>query len=183
MKNNVTRRRFLGKISVAATGMAMFSATALHAIGGSETTFEGYRSNAPEKTDLRDLLSTERSVKVHGKLYHRETGRPLSNHLIEVWHLSPDSKAYKHRAQFRTEDDGTYNFITDFPGQEKGKLARIYFRVSSEADSYNTSLILANEQAFIQSDHWERNQSLGSKLFPKRTEKLSLSKIQFNISI
>ena len=170
-------------MSIAAAGMAMFSSSALNALGTEESAFPGYKPNAPEGNDLRTPLSTTRTVRVHGKLFNRDTMVPLANQPIEVWHLSPGGKNYDHRGTFFTDADGSYTFLTDMPDKLAGKMPRINFRVSSNNDSYLTSLIIGTEQAFILSDHWERNRSLGSKLQPKRKEELGQTSIQFNISI
>ena len=183
MKKSVSRRRFLGNLSIAAAGMAMFSSSALNSNKNEAALFQGYIPNAPEGADLRSFMSTARAVQVKGRLFDRASGRPLANQCIEIWHLSPDGKNYRHRGRFHTSDNGSYSFLTDLPGKEEGKMPRINFKINSDTDSYLTSLILGSNQAFIMDDHWERNQSLGNDVFPQRTEELSKSIIQFNISI
>ena len=108
---------------------------------------------------------------------------PLKNATVEVWHLSPNSSKYRHRAKLKTDDEGNYQFITDFPNKEKGKSARIYFKVSSSENISFTELALTEQGAHITSDHWEKNRNLGEKLFPQKETFLGETTIHFNFSV
>ena len=82
---------------------------------------------------------------------------PLPNTLLEVWHLSPNSTKFKHKAQLKTNENGEYQFITDFPNKEVGKMPRIYFKISTNNDSYFTEVSITDFGAYVSDIHWTRN--------------------------
>jgi hypothetical protein len=86
-------------------------------------------------------------------------------------------------AKLKTNSDGEYRFITDFPNNETGKAARIYFKISNNEKSYFTEVYLNQFGAYISGEHWKQNNQLGKKLFPKKETFLNHSTITFNLSI
>lgn len=71
---------------------------------------------------------------VAGKLFDASGTMPLADCSLEVWHLSPNSTKYNHRAKLRTNEAGEYSFITDRPNREKGRDYKIYFKLSQGED-------------------------------------------------
>ncbi len=184
MKNSISRRWFLENMTMAATGIALVSSISLaNAFNEEEHVFEGYNPYVDSKTDLRSPLNFSRPIVIKGTLYSHNGTIPVSGATFEVWHLSPRSKKYRHRGKFKTDASGNYQFITDFPNREKGKMSRIFFKVSSDNKSCFTELLISNSGAFITGKHWEHHKQLGTKLFPKKKNLLSHSQITFNISI
>jgi len=180
MKNLPSRRSFLQKTVMATTGVALLSSkTVINALTKDDSPFSGYNPYAEEKTDLRTSSLFGKHLFVNGKIYDKSGKSTLSNVSIEVWHLSPDSKQYKHKAKLKTNNLGEYEFITDFPNKEFGKMSRIYFKVSNDFTSYFTELLVDDFGVHITGKHWEENQRLGDNLFPLKDN----SVITFNISI
>jgi len=180
--NYASRRVFLGKTAAVIAGTAFFSShISLGNILNDPAPFDGYNPFAEEKNDLRTGLFNTNSIKVTGKVYTRDGLQTIPNAKIEVWHLSPNSNKYRHRAKLKTNSAGEYNFITDFPNKEKGD-AKIYFKVSNNDTSYFTELFLNDYGAFITGKHWEENNQLRDKLFPKKDSFLGQSTCSFNIS-
>ncbi len=184
MKKTTSRRTFLGNSLMATAGLAyLSSATSLKAFSGDDSPFKGYNPFADAKTDLREYPFGEH-LEVFGKIYDASGEKPLPNAKVEVWHLSPNSEKFRHRAKLTTNENGEYHFVTDKPNRELGKHYKVFFRVSQDGETYFTELSFNNTQAFISSKHWEKNNQLGEdRLFPTKTSFLNHSKIQFNIAI
>jgi protocatechuate 3,4-dioxygenase beta subunit len=163
------------------TGIAFLSSNVVNAFTD-ESPFHGYNPYSEEKTDLRTTVFGKH-LSVKGVIYDELGINSLPNAKIEVWHLSPHSNKYRHRGTFKTDSFGNYEFITDYPNKEKGKCARIYFKVSKSETSYFTELSLNDYGAYISGKHWEENNQLGEKLFPKKESFLNRSTVTFNISI
>ncbi len=180
MKNNTSRRLFIRNVSFASVGAAFLSSTSsLSAMTLDENQFAGYNPYAELKTDLRVSKLIGKHITVKGKIFCKNKLEPIEGAKIEVWHLSPNSSKYRHQAKLYTNEDGTYSFITDFPGREGGKLSRIYFKTSKGDTTCTTELLMNDFGSYITGDHWEKNQSLGDLLQPVKNQ----SNIQFNISI
>jgi len=184
MKNNTSRRLFLRNSAIATTGMAFLSSTSvLHALTREESPFEGYNPYAETKTDLRASRFFGKHITVKGKIFDKNGTFSIANAKVEVWHLSPNSTKYRHRAILKTNNSGEYQFITDFPNREYGKIARIFFKVSKNETSYFTELFVSDFGANISGKHWEENNKLGKELFPKKETFFNKTTFTFNISL
>ncbi len=169
---------------MATTSITLLSSTSvLHAFTNEECPFNGYNPYAEETTDLRSSTLGGKHITVKGNIYDSMGTFTIPDAKIEVWHLSPNSTKYRHRSKLKTNSAGEYKFITDFPNREKGKSAKIYFKVSNNETSYFTELSLNNQGAYISGKHWEKNNQLGKRLFPQKETFLGQSTITFNISI
>ncbi len=183
MKNSTSRRLFMRNSAFAITGLAVLTPTVTSAFTTSESPYLGYNPYAETKTDLRTGIFNSRSVTVKGTIYEKDGATPLRNATVEVWHLSPNSSKYRHRAKLKTDDEGNYQFITDFPNKEEGKSARIYFKASDSENFHFTELILNNFGAHITGEHWVKNSNLREKLFPRKETFLGETTIHFNLSV
>src|SRR5690606_6205413 len=183
MKNTTSRRLFMRNSAFAITGLAVLTPTITSAFNAHESRFLGYNPYAETKTDLRTGIFNTNSVTIKGTIYENDGSTPVNNATVEVWHLSPNSSKYRHRAKIIADKQGNYEFITDFPNKEEGKNARIYFKVSNSEKSIFTELLLNNSGAQITCEHWKKNQQLGDKLFPEKSELMNQLHIQFNISV
>lgn len=182
MKKNSPRRAFLRTSAIAISGVALLTPSALDAFTNASSPFDGYNEFAEEKNDLRVLLNEE-PIRVSGTIFDHTGITPLSNSVIEVWHLSPNSSKYRHRGKLKTDENGAYSFITDFPNKEKGKASRIYFKVSKNNNSYFTELPLSRSGVYLTPKHWEENKHLKNDAYPKREQLSKEIHITFNISI
>ncbi len=184
MKINTSRRLFLRKTVIATTGAVFLSSTNIvNAFTNESSPYKGYNPFAEEKNDLRLSSYLGKHVSVKGKVFDKSGTIPISNALIEVWHLSPNSKKFKHKAKLKTNKNGEYQFITDFPNNEEGKMPRIYFKISSNNDSYFTDIAITDFGAHISDIHWTKNNQLGDKMFPKHETYLNQTHIKFNLTI
>ncbi|REE80355.1 hypothetical protein BX611_1997 [Lutibacter oceani] len=184
MKIHPSRRLFLRNTAIATTGVALLSSTTFaNTLTSNNCPFDGYNPYAEEKTDLRTSSLFGKHLHVKGEIFDTTGTHKLSNATVEVWHLSPNSTKYKHRAKLKTNTFGEYHFITDFPNKEIGKGSRIYFKVSYKSATYFTELLVNDFGAYITSKHWEENNQLNSKLFPIKNSNINNSVITFNISI
>ncbi len=181
MNHSTSRRSFLMKSAMATTGLSLLSASSISAFTV-DTPFDGYNPFADEKTDLRKNLFGNETM-VRGRIYDHESLTPLSNVLIEVWHMSTESGKYRHRAKLYTNDAGEYSFITDFPSAQQYQCPRIFFKVSKGESTAYTELLMNDRGPFITSKHWEEHQILGEKTQPEFTKFLNRSTIDFNITI
>lgn len=169
--------------AIALTGLAVLTPAVTSAFTTSESPFDGYNPYAEAKNDLRTSIFNTNTISVKGTIYKKDGVTPLKDALVEVWHLSPNSSKYRHRTKLRTDDQGRYKFLTDFPNKEVGKCSRIYFKLSDAERTQFTELILTTTGGHISGEHWEKNKHLGDKLFPKQSDFLNQTTIQFNVSI
>jgi hypothetical protein len=183
MKKTTSRRLFLRNSTFAITGLTVLTPTLSNAMISSDCPYLGYNPYAESKSDLRTGVFNLNSIAVKGTIYKKDGLTPIKNATVEVWHLSPNSSKYRHRAKIIADGEGNYEFITDFPNKEEGKCSRIYFKVSNKGTASFTELVLNTSGPHITAEHWEKNRLLGDKLFPKKEESLNQSIIQFNISI
>lgn len=184
MGKTKSRRSFLGSSMMAASGLALFGTTNLaKAFSSDESPYQGYNPFAPVKTDLRED-PFGKHVQVSGKIYDYSGHNTLNDVQLEVWHLSPNSEAYRHRSKLFTNASGEYSFITDFPNREYGKYHKIYFKLTGHGKSCFTELSFGKTGAYITDKHWEKNHHLGEdRLFPQLSTFLNQSNITFNISL
>ncbi len=183
MKKPTSRRRFMRNSAFAMTGLAVFTPTISNALTFSECPFSGYNPYAERTNDLRRGIFGGRTLSIKGTIYETDGRTPVRNGSVEVWHLSPNSEKYRNRGKLQTDQNGQYQFITDFPNNEKGKQPRIYFKVSNFEKTTFTELVFNQSGPQITSAHWEKNHQLGEKLFPKQEGFSASSIIHFNISI
>lgn len=181
MHKNTPRRAFLQKTLLATGGLSLLSTQSVSALTKSSP-IEGYNPFTEEKTDLRTNVFGKHLV-VTGKVYDSSGKLPLKNTLVEVWHLTPGSKKYRHRGKMYTDAQGRYRFVTDLPEKDASLIAKVNFKVSHGDSEQFTSLLLGAKDAYIRCDHWEKNNRLGDKLFPSSSSFLNTRTIQFNISI
>jgi len=182
MEKITPRRSFLGKSLMATAGLVFISSSAtLKAFTGNDSPYMGYNPFSEEKTDLRTTIFGKH-LSVKGTIYDKTGSIPLPKAKVEVWHLSPNSTKFRHRAKLQTNSAGEYNFVTDFPNREDGKMPRIFFKISTDDQSYFTELLITNSDAHITGKHWEENRQLKDKLFPKKETFLNHSTITFNIT-
>ncbi|KAA3621192.1 MAG: hypothetical protein DWP94_10875 [Flavobacterium sp.] len=181
MKNSTSRRMFMSKSVLAATGIAFLSSNTINAFVG-DCPYEGYNPFAQEKTDLRTTILSNH-ITVQGVIYDSSGSTPLKNVEIEVWHLSPGSLKFRNRGKLKTNLSGEYKFITDIPGRKEQSSPRIYFKVSHQDKVVFTEILINVHGVFITSDHYNTQSALGSKLLPSSNRSNGNSEIKFNISI
>lgn len=185
MKETTPRRSFLLNSLKAGTGMALLSSTTVFSAFPLKETgpFAGYNPFAETKTDLR-IHPLGNYVEIKGRILDKAGKNPLADAMIEVWHLSPNSDKYRHRAKFHTDANGEYQFLTDTPGREYGKYHKIYFKISQKQRFCFTEISFNRWSAHISDKHWEANQGLDPELlFPTCETILNTQKIQFNITL
>jgi len=184
MKNHPSRRLFLRNTAIATTGVTLISSTTFaNSLISNNSPFDGYNPYAEEIADLRVSKLFGKHLQVKGTIFDSTGSFGLSNVTVEVWHLSPNSKKYRHRSKLTTNNLGEYNFITDFPYKEYGKPSSIYFKVSNSNKEYFTELLLNDFGANISGKHWSENKQLGNKLLPIKKGGLNDSNIVFNITL
>ena len=89
------------------TGITLLSSSKIAAsILPSNGELEGYNPYAEETTDLREFTWFGEHLKVNGKVLGKDGITGVSDAIIEVWHLSPDGKKYRHRAKLRSGSSG-----------------------------------------------------------------------------
>ena len=180
-KNKTPRRLFIRNSTLATLGASLFSSTLIANNLINETS--PFVNIDKRTNDLRASTLFGKHVTVKGTIFDSKGVNPLSNGIVEVWHLSPSLKNKKYTTKIKTNEWGEYSFITDFPNKEKGKSPRIYFKVSNGNKEYSTELVLTDFGAYITGKHWEENNQLGKKLYPIKEGSKNSSKITFNISI
>jgi hypothetical protein len=188
MKESTSRRHFLQKSAMATTGLALLSTGVANAFS-SEIPYDGYNPYSEEKTDLRTTLFGAH-LRIKGVIFDATGATPLSNVIVEVWHLSPQSNKFRHRAKLKTDEFGRYKFITDFPSKDDALADKvyfngnkIYFKLSHSNKVQFTELFVDKQGANISGEHWQENSQLGEKLLPTTEMSLDALTINFNLSL
>jgi len=104
-----------------------------------------YRPNAPSRTNLNPTDFSGEALHLSGTVTKHDGKTPMSNCLIEIWQNTSDgfydniSDEYLYRASQKTNNAGSYHFITAIPVPEPldEKLtlfrpAHIHMRISAE---------------------------------------------------
>lgn len=184
MSKSTSRRVFLRKTALVASGLTLLPSTSfLHAMSSNECPYDGYIPGELWNNDLRKFTDSVPKVQVAGTIYDTLGLFPKEGAIIEMWHLSPNSDEFSHRGKTLTDANGKYTFITDFPKNEEGKAARLYFKLGSSNSSYFTELILNEFGGHISGAHWERNNILQSKMYPELEIDGTQYKVTFNMTI
>jgi protocatechuate 3,4-dioxygenase beta subunit len=178
MKDNPSRRNFFKTSGIVAAGVLLFSVGATKYCMA-DTVAEYELTNGTP--DLRTFGNKHITIK--GNVYDKTGTNTVHGAIVEIWHLSPGLKEYKHRAKVITNSKGEYKFITDLPDRDPGMMPRVYFSISHESSSYTTELLINDNGAHITGKHWEKNNQLGQKLFPKKEMLANHSIITFDITI
>lgn len=181
MNESTSRRLFLQKSALATTGVALLSSGVANAFS-SDNPYDGYNPYADEKTDLRTTIFGKH-LSVKGIIYDAQGLNPLPNATVEIWHLSPNAKNYRHRTKIKTNALGEYKFITDLPNRETGKNRKIYFKITNNQETRFTELVVHEHACHINCQHWLEQQQLGDKLIPTTTKTGNTTITNFNISI
>ena len=183
MSTSISRRGFLGNLTLATTGIALSSTASV--VSALTEDQQVLNANNPQPNTTADMRQTllGKQVSVKGTVFNKDGSATVPNARIEVWHLSPNSKDYGHRATFTSDANGNYKFITDVPYTTNGTISSIHFKISRRESSYVSQLWMNEHSAYIDSDHWERNQHLGELLLPKKECGYLCDEIRFNFSI
>lgn len=178
------RRSFLKNMVLAASGAALVSSSELFTSVLQDTAvYPGYNPFIELKTDLRLSQNGDNFIRIKGVVYCKKTFKQLPEAKVEIWHLSPNSNRFRHHGKSFTNTDGSYTFLTDFPGRETGKFAKVYFKVTHNGTISFSELSLSATRAYINHKHYDENLILGNKMFPKRNTKNGLTEVQFNLTV
>lgn len=191
------RKKFIVTSALTAVGLSTLGC----AIQTPSGTFEGdcettndilgpfYRPNAPFTNDITFKGLKGVKIKLKGTVYQSDCKTPLKNALVEIWHCDTegnydnDSDLFRHRASFKTNDDGQYHFLTILPGKYlNGKLyrpAHIHFRVSESNYRELISQVYFKGDPHITEDPWASQAKANMRILPLIPENI---KGQLNVT-
>ncbi len=177
------RRSFLRSAAIASTGALLIpgvfaNKSQAHTISENKGLFK-----TAHQVDLRTSGLTNKHITVKGMIYDRSGLVARSYATIEI--LLPSTSLFQSSKsrKITTNEKGEYMFILDFPERVPGKSPRVKFNVSYEQNAYSTELIVNDFGAYITGQHWELNQQLNDKLFPKKETFSNHSEVTFNLSV
>ena len=166
------RKKFILSSSLAAFAMTTFGSIIKEAngnfIGDCDTTNDilgpFYRPDAPFRSDLTyDGLAGNR-ILLKGKVFKQDCVTPLKAALVEIWHCNTegeydnDTKDFKQRACWNTNENGEYSFKTIVPGKylngELYRPAHIHYRVTEKNSRELISQIYFKGDPHIAKDPW-----------------------------
>lgn len=180
---NSSRRSFLLKSTLATTGLALLTSSQVVAnLTTNQSPYLGYNPYSEASVDLRKGVLPMGGVKIQGQLFEKDGKTVIPNAKIEVWHLSPNSKKYRHNGHFFTDEEGNYSFLSDFPMKDSGS-PKIFFKATKDGVETFTQLVFLSNGANIMSDHWELNQQLGEKVLPKKIDNSFFKQFEFNFTL
>ena len=123
-----------------------------------------YREDAPVRSDLTYEGLSGNRITLTGKVFKPDCVTPIKNAQIEIWHCNVngeydnDSKEYRQRAKWMTNDKGEYTFKTILPGKYlNGALYRpshIHFRITAPGYKEIVSQIYFKGDPHITKDPW-----------------------------
>ena len=112
---------------------------------------------APETRKL-SLAAKEKKIeiKISGKILTKDC-RPLKSASINFWHASPDGyydlEGFKYRGFQKVRSDGSYDLVTEIPGNYLGRTPHIHVKISGCKSELTTQLYFPN-QASNYSDYF-----------------------------
>jgi catechol 1,2-dioxygenase len=123
-----------------------------------------YRPDAPVRSDLTyDGLKGNKII-LKGRIMKADCITMLKNALVEIWQCDPDgnydndTKEFRLRARWFTNERGEYSFTTAFPGKylngELYRPAHIHFRISEPTCEELISQIYFKGDPHITKDPW-----------------------------
>ena len=166
------RKKFILGSSLAAFSLTTFGSIIKAAngkfIGDCDTTNDilgpFYRPNAPIRNDLTYEGLLGNRILLQGKIFKSDCITPLKDALVEIWHCNTDgeydndTKNFKQRACWKTNEKGEYSFKTILPGKYlNGKLyrpAHIHYRVTDKNSKELVSQIYFKGDPHITKDPW-----------------------------
>ncbi len=172
MKKNLPRRTFLKHSVMASTGLTLLpSANVLASVG----------KTTAQTTKHIDLRSNPfgKSLEVFGTLYDAQTHEPLNNATLNVSYKSFGFLGLKRRAQLHTNAEGRYCFLMDHPERLEGAGQKVEFEIRHGLISETTTLYCFNNWSYIDSNHFHKQEALGTCKFPKHQG----TSVQFDLSI
>ena len=113
-----------------------------------ESPYNGYIPLSPIKSDLRKSSSQEYLL-IRGKIFDKSGSWPVGNAGIEVWHLTPGTRDFKHRAKLISDSTGAFQLITDLPARQPGHNFKVFFKISVGVITYYTHLSFNHSMAWL----------------------------------
>ena len=181
----MNRKKFLINSSLAAFSLSAFGAVIPNKETGGfkgdcETTNDilgpFYRQNAPLRQDLTFEGLEGSKVAVKGIVYGEDCVTPIQNALVEIWHCNTEgeydneSDRFEHRAGWKTDGNGEYEFNTILPGKYlNGALyrpAHIHYRVSAKDHKELISQIYFAGDPHIEEDPWASQKKAEHRILP-----------------
>ena len=147
MKNSVKYQHFTGS---AFSPLDRSSYKTLLAREAEESPFNGFIPLSPIKSDLRKS-SGEDQLLIQGRILDKSGSWPVGNAGIEIWHLTPGTIDFKHRAKLVSDSSGVFQLITDLPARQKGHNFKINFKITAGVNSYYTQLSFNHSMAWLAS--------------------------------
>ena len=145
MKNNVKYERFtIPDLSPLIPGTHRI----LSASVADRSPYDGYIPLAPLKCNLTRSREGEQLV-IYGRIFDKSGKWPLGNAGVEIWHLTPGTKEFNHRAKLISDSTGTFRLTTDMPARMEGQNFKIYFKIRIGVKSYFTHLSFNHSMAFL----------------------------------
>ena len=123
-----------------------------------------YRPEAPIRSDLTYEGLPGTRIILKGKVFKSDCITPLIDALVEIWHCNTEgeydneTKDFKQRACWKTNEKGEYSFKTIIPGKYlNGELYRpshIHYRVTEKSNKELISQIYFKGDPHIIKDPW-----------------------------
>jgi protocatechuate 3,4-dioxygenase beta subunit len=179
----MNRKKFLTLASMSAFSISVLGKVRNEAgdfVGDCDTTNDilgpFYRANAPTRYDMTFENLTGTVVELKGKVFQSDCVTPIENALVEIWHCDTEgvydneTRAFRHRAKWKTNEKGAYNFKTILPGKYlNGRLyrpAHIHFRVTAAEERELVSQIYFQGDPHITEDPWASKQKAQARILP-----------------
>ena len=135
-----------------------------------------YRPNAPIRSDLTYEGLAGTRIVLKGKIFKSDCKTTLKGALVEIWHCDTEgeydneTKAFRHRAALKTNENGEYAFTTILPGKYlNGELYRpshIHYRVTEKNSKELISQIYFEGDPHIVEDPWASQDKAKQRILP-----------------
>ena len=145
MKNSVKYERFtISDLSHSIRGAHRI----LLASAADSSPYDGYIPLAPLKSHLARSRRAEQLV-IYGRIFDKSGKWPAGNAGVEIWHLTPGTKEFNHRAKLISDSTGAFQLTTDMPARIAGQNFKIYFKIRIGVKSFFTYLSFNHSMAFL----------------------------------
>lgn len=123
-----------------------------------------YRPDAPIRSDLTYEGLAGNRILLKGKVFRADCTTPVKDAMVEIWHCNTEgeydneTKDFKLRACWNTNEQGEYSFKTILPGKylngELYRPAHIHYRVTEKTSKELISQIYFKGDPHIAKDPW-----------------------------
>src|SRR5215203_5952561 len=195
------RRNFLKDTGLVVIGVGVFGSIQWntdHFVGDTPTTTDilgpFYRPNAPLRININPAAYSGKPFHLSGTVFKEDGKTPFRNCLVEIWQCDENkvydntSDLYNYRGAQKTNNKGSYHFITTrpvpYPTDDKGELyrpAHIHMRISGEGQQDLVTQVYFKGDPYNEKDSSAASPTAINRILPIKSNNNKEEMVRFDI--